>query len=198
MKRIGIFGGTFDPPHIGHTKIAKAALEQFNLSEVRFMTGGIPPHKRNSDITPPIKRLEMTRLAVAGEQNMVADDFEVLKKTYSYTAETLTELKKLHPEWEVYFIIGEDSLYDLPKWYKPQEVCKNCILLVYPRGDGGDFAKLIEIRKSEFNADIRKITAPCIDVSSTLIRKRIREGEDIGGMVCDEVRTYIEEMGLYK
>ena len=198
MKKVGILGGTFDPIHLAHIELARTALREYNLAEVRFMTGGNPPHKREKQITDARLRHDMVKLALSGEKKLIADDYEVNKADYCYSAVTLGELRKLHPDWEIYFIIGEDSLYDLPKWYKPQEVCKNCILLVYPRGDGGDFAKLIEIRKSEFNADIRKITAPCIDVSSTLIRKRIREGEDIGGMVCDEVRAYIEEMGLYK
>ena len=197
MKRIGIFGGTFDPPHIGHTKIAKAALEQFNLSEVRFMTGGIPPHKRNSDITPPIKRLELTRLAVAGEQNMVADDFEVLKKTYSYTAETLTELKKLHPEWEVYFIIVEDSLRDFHLWYRPEIIVENCILLVYPRGTDSDIAELIEKRRKEFDADIRLIDAPIFNISSTMIRNGIKAGESMDEFMDEAVREYIKRNGLY-
>lgn len=197
MKKVGILGGTFDPIHLAHIELARTALREYNLSEVRFMTGGNPPHKREKQITDARFRHDMVKLALSGEKKLTADDYEVNKTDYCYSAVTLGELGKLHPDWEIYFIIGEDSLRDLPKWYCPLEVCKSCILLVYPRGDGG-LEKLIEKRKSEFGADIRKITAPRIDVSSTLIRKRIRDGEDISGMVCDEVRAYIEEMGLYK
>lgn len=197
MKKVGILGGTFDPIHLAHIELARTALREYNLSEVRFMTGGNPPHKREKQITDARLRHDMVKLALSGEKNLTADDYEVNKTDYCYSAVTLGELGKLHPDWEIYFIIGEDSLRDLPKWYCPLEVCKSCILLVYPRGDG-DLEKLIEKRKSEFSADIRKITAPRIDVSSTLIRKRIRDGKDISGMVCDEVGAYIEEMGLYK
>ena len=197
MKKVGILGGTFDPIHLAHIELARTALREYNLSEVRFMTGGNPPHKREKQITDARLRHDMVKLALSGEKKLTADDYEVNKTDYCYSAVTLGELGKLHPDWEIYFIIGEDSLRDLPKWYCPLEVCKSCILLVYPRGDG-DLEKLIEKRKSEFSADIRKITAPRIDVSSTLIRKRIRDGKDISGMVCDEVGAYIEEMGLYK
>ena len=198
MKKVGILGGTFDPIHLGHIELARTALREYNLSEVRFMTGGNPPHKRDKQITDARLRHDMVKLALLGKAGLAADDYEVNKADYCYSAITLSELRKLHPDWEIYFIIGEDSLRDLPKWYCPQEVCKNCILLVYPRGDGGDLTELIKMRKGEFDADIRKISAPCVDISSTVIRNRIREGEDISCMVCDEVRAYIEEMGLYK
>ena len=112
MKRIGILGGTFDPVHIGHTALAKAALKQYGLDKVLVMTGGNPPHKRDIKKTDANIRHDMVKLALTDEYKIEAFDYEVNKREYTYTAKTLTELKKLHPDWEIYFIIGEDSLYD--------------------------------------------------------------------------------------
>lgn len=196
--KIGILGGTFDPVHIGHIELAKGAMKQYTLDEVRFMTGGNPPHKRDRQITDSVVRHEMTRLALDGEDGLVADDFEVAKTDYTYTAKTLTELRKIHPDWEIYFIIGEDSLQDIPTWYEPQTVVKNCILLVYPRGDRSDTERLARERADELDADIRIIDLPRVDVSSTQIRQRVKENKSIDGLVPDKVGEYIKEKGLYR
>lgn len=196
MRKIGILGGTFDPIHRGHIELARAALREYALDEVRVMTGGMPPHKRGK-ITDAAVRHEMTKLALTGEEKIVPYDYEVSKTDYSYTAKTLTELKGIYPDWEIYFIIGEDSLRDLPKWYEPETVVKNCILLVYPRDNNSDLKKLIDKRKKQLDADIRPITAPRVDVSSTDIRKRVRAGEEIDTLVPEAVAAFIKEKGLY-
>lgn len=196
MKRIGILGGTFDPIHRGHIELACTALCEYKLDKVLVMTGGMPPHKRGK-ITDAFVRHEMVELALVNEEKIIPYDYEVSKTDYSYTAKTLTELKKIHPDWEIYFIIGEDSLYDLPQWYEPETVVKNCILLVYPRDNNSDFEKLIAERKEQFGADIRPITAPIVEVSSTDIRNRVKLGEDITNLVPDAVVAFIKEKGLY-
>lgn len=196
MKRIGILGGTFDPIHLGHIELARAALSEYALCEVRVMTGGMPPHKRGK-ITDAALRHEMTELALTGEEKIIPYDYEVSKTDYSYTAKTLTELKKLHSDWEIYFIIGEDSLRDLPDWYEPETVVKNCILLVYPRDNNSDFEKLIDERKKQFDADIRPINAKILDISSTEIRNRVKNGKSVSGLVSDKVWEFIKEKGLY-
>lgn len=195
--KIGILGGTFDPVHNGHIELAKGAMKQYALDEVRFMTGGNPPHKRDRLITDSAVRHEMTRLALEGENKFAADDFEVAKTDYTYTAKTLTELREIHPDWEIYFIIGEDSLRDILSWYEPQTVVKNCILLVYPRGDRSDTERLAYKRADELGADIRIIDLPRVDISSTQIRQRIKENKSIDGLVPDRVIEYIKEKGLY-
>lgn len=196
MKKTGILGGTFDPIHLGHIELARTALHEYNLDNVLVMTGGMPPHKRGK-ITDADLRHEMTKLALLDEDKIVPFDYEVAKTDYSYTAKTLTELKELHPDWEIYFIIGEDSLFDLPKWYEPETVVKNCILLVYPRDNNSDFKKLIAERKKQFDADIRPITAQLVNISSTDIRNRIKAGKTVNGLVPEAVASFIKEKGLY-
>ena len=196
MKKVGILGGTFDPIHLGHIELARCALNQYELDTVLVMTGGMPPHKRGV-ITDAALRHEMVKLALSGEEEIVPYDYEVSKTEYSYTAKTLTELKKLHPEWEIYFIIGEDSLQDLTKWYEPQTVTDNCILLVYPRDNDSDLNNLIAERKKQFGADIRPINAKILEISSTEIRRHIKNGESVSGLVDDKVLKFIEEKGLY-
>lgn len=197
MKKIGIFGGTFDPPHLGHLAVARAALQQFDLCEIRFMTGGVPPHKQGSEITSPRQRFEMTRLAVENENKLIADNYEINKKTYSYTAETLIELKGKNKNWEIYFIIGEDSLLNFNSWYMPEVIAENCILAVYPRGRNSNLKELIDIRKTEFNADIRLIEAETVEISSTMIRKGIKSGECMSDFLPKRVAEYIKHNGLY-
>lgn len=196
--KIGILGGTFDPVHCAHLITARAALEQYGLDKVFIMTGGMPPHKENSDITDAKIRHEMVKLALEGDNELIPFDYELNKKTYSYTAETLTDLKYEHPDWEIYFIIGEDSLRDIIKWYHPETVLKNCVLLVYPRAGKTEIESLIDIRRKAFNADIRKVDAPLIGISSTEIRNRAANGKSIRYMVPDSVCEYIEKNGLYR
>lgn len=196
-RRIGIFGGTFDPVHCGHMIVARIAMEQYSLDEVRFMTGGMPPHKKKSGVTPAKMRHAMVAAAVKGEPGFIADDFEVDKETYSYTAETLIELKRIYPDDEIYFIIGEDSLNDILKWYRPDIIVKNCILLIYPRFGTESLDALIEERKNALGGDMRKIDAPLFGVSSTSVRKRVSEKKPIRYFVPDSVIKYIGENGLY-
>ena len=196
-RRIGILGGTFDPIHCGHMIIARSAMEQYKLDEVRFMTGGNPPHKKGSDITPAEVRHGMVKSAVEDEPGFIADDYEVNKETYSYTAETLTALRKKYGDAQLYFIIGEDSLMDLPDWYEPEVILDNCILLVYPRDDTSDTDGLINERRLMLGGDIRKIDAPLFGVSSTEIRERAETGLSIKYLVPERVIKYINEKKLY-
>lgn len=196
--KIGILGGTFDPVHIAHLITARAALEQHGLDKVYLMTGGMPPHKTFSELTEAKARHRMVELALLGETQLVPFDYEVNKNEYSYTSETLLSLREKHPDWEIYFIIGEDSLRDIIKWHEPETICRNCVLLVYPRGEKNNIDDLIDIRRKAFCADIRKVDAALIGISSTEIRKRVAEGKSIRYMVPDAVCEYIKENGLYK
>ncbi len=187
MKKIGIMGGTFDPIHNGHIKIAKAAQKEYHLDTVIFLTSGNPPHKKDRKILDAKIRHIMVKRAISGIDGFCASDWEVNRKEYSYTLNTLQHFKEIYPDSELYFIIGGDSLRNFDKWYKPQEILKLCSLLVYDRTDGiidSDLAKAICGEK--------------IDISSTEIRRIVESGGDISSLVPDEVCKFIERNNLYK
>ncbi len=192
--KIGIMGGTFDPIHNAHIIIARYAKEQYELDEVMFMTGGNPPHK--SGITDKLVRNKMTELGVDGEFKI--NTYEIDKEDYSYSLHTLEHFKETNPDDEIYFIIGEDSLRDISKWYKPQEILKLCTLLVFPRTSFENLNEVIKETKLTLDGDILPINAPIIGLSSTMIRERIRKGKSIKYMVPDNVASYIHQNRLYK
>lgn len=193
--KIGIMGGTFNPPHNAHLLIAEFAREEYGLDRVIFITGGNPPHK--SSETDAIHRFNMTRIAIEGNEHFTDDDFEIKRDTKSYTVHTLAYLKDKYPSCELFFIIGEDSLNDLPKWYKPDEILKLANLLVFARTSGEVLCGAIKLMREKYSANIFPIDSPIIGISSTDIRNRIQTGKTVQYMLPDKVIKYIEENGLY-
>lgn len=198
MKKYGIMGGTFNPIHNAHMEIAHRAAEQYGLDRVIFMTGGNPPHKRDMDIPDAQVRYEMVKTAVSDEDGFFADDYEINLKEYSYSVNTLKHLCKTYPNDELYFIIGGDSARDFSKWYKPEEIAKLCVLLVYPREDISKTAEYVKAIINEYGGDVRIIDAPVTDISSTEIRERIRCGKPVCDMIPRGVWEYINENGVYE
>lgn len=192
--KIGIMGGTFDPIHNAHIITARFAAEQYNIDRMLFMTGGNPPHK--SGVTDKLIRNEMTKLGVDGEFEV--NTYEIDKSDYSYTLHTLMHFKETNPNDEIYFIIGEDSLRDIGKWYKPQEILRLCILLVFPRTSYENLQALITDTKDTLDGEILPVNSPIMELSSTMIRKRIKEGKSVRHMLPDRVLEYIEQNQLYK
>ncbi len=193
--RTGIMGGTFNPVHNAHLLIAQKAQAQYGLDRIVFITSGNPPHKKA--MTDARHRFNMTRLAISDNSSFVDDDFEVKRAEKSYTLYTLEYLKKKYPEDELFFIIGEDSLEDLPKWYKPEKILVLASLLVFPRKSEKSLLNTLDEIKTYFSGEIFPIDAPVTDISSTEIRKRILNGENVREMLPDKVLEYIEENGLY-
>lgn len=198
MKKYGIMGGTFNPIHNVHIKIARRAMEQYGLDEVIFMTSGNPPHKRTQNLPDAHIRHEMVRRAVSGEKGFRADDYEVNLSEYSYSSNTLKHLHELYRGDELYFIIGGDSARDFSTWHKPEEIVKLCTLLVYPRENAEKTEEYKNRILSEYGGDVRIIDAPVTDISSTVIRERIQEGKSVRGMIPDSVWEYINENGIYE
>lgn len=197
MIRTGIMGGTFDPIHNGHLLLARFAMEQYNLDEIWFMTSGNPPHKRN-ERTPAQIRHEMVCTAIRNDAGFIPCDFEVKRKELSYSVNTMECFTKEYKDREFYFIIGQDSLNDLPKWYEPKRLLELTKILVYPRNNGiGLDEKIKEITKN-YGGEIHKINAPLIGISSTDIRSRVKNGLSVRHMVTDSVCEYIEKGGLYR
>lgn len=199
MKKKGIMGGTFDPLHIAHLIIAERAYEDFGLDSVILMPAGIPPHKPGRTGASDKDRLEMARIAADGNPHLECSDYEMLKAGKSYTYETLEHFKVTEPDTELYFILGGDSLRDLHKWMKPERICQSAVILAAIRDnvDPSDFDELIRERNLTYNADIRLLRTPNIDISATDIRNRVKEGRSIRYLVTSEIEEYIKEHGLY-
>ncbi len=192
---IGIMGGTFNPIHNAHLLIAEMAREQYGLEKVIFMTGGNPPHKTAQ--TDALHRFNMTRLAIEDNEYFTDDDYEVKKDGKSYTVETLLYLKEKYPGDKLFFIIGEDSLDDIGKWYEPRKILEMAAILVFPRITRGTLKEKIGMARRVFDGEILPIDAPVIGISSTDIRNRIGDTKTVKYMLPREVIDYIKEHNLY-
>ena len=180
MKKIGILGGTFNPIHNTHVEIARAALANYNLSEVWVMPAKIPPNKLGVEIVDDSHRYKMVKLALEGEKNIFPSDFELLRDDISYTSDTLILLKEKYPDSELYLIIGGDSVLYLEDWHEPQTIFDNAIILYASRiGSEADKCKehIENVLKKDFeNVRLVEINFTVNSVSSTEIRKNISKG----------------------
>lgn len=191
--KIGILGGTFNPIHNAHLELAKAAYEQYSLDKVLIMVSPNPPHKAGQNIVDVTHRNNMVKLAISPYDFLEFSDFEQKREGFIYTAETLTLLKKEFPMNDYYFIVGGDSLENIDRWYHPEIVLANCVLLASGRDELFDTALEERIAKvnEKYNADVRMIKLKKFDVSSTDIRAGDFDG------VPEAVFKYIKENSLY-
>ena len=200
-QRIAVFGGTFDPVHLGHLIVAEQCREQAGLDQVWFVPAARPPHKRERALTPFGQRVEMLALAVAGHSAFVVSEIEKDRPGPSYTADTLTEIAAQHSELELSFVLGSDSLPDLPLWHEPLRILELARLLVVAR-PGWPMRPLEQIM-AELNPDRRELRSqivqvPLIDLSSRELRRRVAEGRSIRYLVPRAVEIYIREKQLYR
>jgi nicotinate-nucleotide adenylyltransferase len=189
--KLGIMGGTFDPPHIGHLIIAETARQQLNLDKVLFMPAGDPWRKSQRGVTPARHRLAMTRLAIEDNVCFELDGREVRREGPTYTADTLKELRAELPDAELFFITGEDVLADLPDWHEPGVVVELVRFAVAPRLGSRPPAALVPPDR------IVRLEMPYIGISSTRLRHMAEEGLGLRYLVPDAVERYIRENGLY-
>lgn len=197
--RVGIYGGTFDPVHFGHLLLAEQCREQCALDEVWFLPAGSPPHKQTQPITAGVPRAEMLEIAVAGHAQFKVDRRELKRAGASYTVDTLTELAAEDPDRELFFLMGADSLADLPTWRDPQGIARLAWLVVVNRG-GTPLPDLDVIRRTLGTgvADrIRLITMPGVDFSAHDLRGRVAEAKSIRYMTPRGVESYIAQHRLY-
>lgn len=196
-KRIGIMGGTFNPIHIGHLILAQKAYEEYNLDKVVFITSADPPHKSGNIVSADV-RARMVNLAIEDNQAFIHSDIEINREGYSYTYLTLLELKKMYTDTELYFILGADSLFYLEKWKEPEIIMKNAVILAANRNTVNEelYQKINDLKK-DYNADIRIIDMPNIDVSSSNIRKQINDGKSVKYYIPDKALEFIKENKLY-
>jgi len=199
--KIGIMGGTFDPIHNGHLMLGEYAYKQFGLDLIWFMPNGNPPHKSNESIESQTKnRVEMVKRAISGTEYFSLQPYEVENKEVHYSYKTMDYFKKSYPEHEFYFIIGADSLFSIEKWVHPEILLKKCVILAAYRDEKGTEEMLAQIAylNQKYHADIRLLNTPNVDISSSEIREKLKEGQSIQGSVPDKVYAYIEENQLYK
>ncbi|WP_339727216.1 nicotinate-nucleotide adenylyltransferase [uncultured Gimesia sp.] len=197
--RIGIFGGTFDPVHNAHLLLAEQCREQSNLDEVWFIPAGSPPHKESTGITSGKPRREMLDFGIAGHPAFVIKDLELHREGPSYTVETLRQLKETHPDDEFFLIVGADSVRDLHTWREPAAILELATLTGVNRPNISlpDLTELAQKFGEEVIAKILWVTMPGIDISSTDIRKRIREKKSVRYMTPRAVEVYIHNNRLY-
>lgn len=187
MRKVGIMGGTFNPPHIGHLIMANEVLQALDLDEVRFMPNAVPPHKQQSYDATSQQRLSMTALAIEGHQKFKLESYEIEKGGTSYSFETMRALKEQEPMSDFYFIIGGDMIDSLHTWYRIDELCQVVHFVGVDRP--GTMGKSV--------LPILHVAAPMVDLSSTFLRNRLKSGQSIRYLIPESVEQYIREEGLY-
>lgn len=198
MKKIGIIGGTFNPIHLAHTYIAYEAKKQLNLDEVIFIPAGNPPHKKNEGVLSANLRYKMVKMAISNFEDFQISDYEIKKQGYSYTYETLRDFKS--KDNELYFITGADCLLNIEEWKNPEGIFNLSTFVVFNRG-GYDNEKLINQKdkiEKKYNTTIKFLDIINLEISSSMIRKRIKENKRVDFFLCKEVLDYIKEYKLYK
>ena len=191
--RIGVFGGSFDPPHVGHLLLASDARDALSLDRLIFVPTFTQPWKATAPaIASANDRLEMVRLAVADDANYLVDDAEINRKGLSYTVDTLEHLARRYVGAELFFLLGQDALAGFKQWREPQRILELATLALMMRSGAGDVA---EWRKAE---RLAMVSTRRVDVSSTEIRERLRAGKSIKGFVPESVERFIDARGLYR
>jgi nicotinate-nucleotide adenylyltransferase len=190
---IGLFGGSFNPPHVAHLIVAEIARDQFGADEVWWIPNATPPHKSHDELAAVEHRLAMTRRATADNPAFRVCDIEVRRSGVSYTVETVRALQEQHPDTDFGLLLGSDSLDHFAEWHHPDEIADRVPLVVYKRPGVID-----EVAEPRFANHVRFVSAPVMEVSGTEIRSRCRTGRSIRYLVPDAVRNYIEENGLYR
>ena len=197
-RRLGIYGGTFDPPHIGHLIIASEIRQALGLDAVLFVPAGVPPHKDPAAVTPAADRLAMLQLAVAGNPTFAIDTIELDRAGPSFTADTLAAVHGRELGAQLWFIMGADSLNDLHTWRNPERIVSLARLAVAVRS--GHRVELNQVlgRTPTARDRIDVIDTPLIEIASRELRERIAAGRTLDYLVPNAVVRYITERSLYE
>ena len=200
--RIGVFGGTFDPVHLGHLILAEQCREQARLDQVWFVPAASPPHKLGKAITPFAQRVEMLALAIAGQPAFLINELEKDRPGPNYTVHTLEEIRRRHPDAELFLPLGSDALVELHTWREPVRILELASLLVTHR-PGWEPISAEQLRASlqlppEAPVRLELIEAPLIDISSSNLRRRAAAGRSIRYLVPRAVEAYIHDRRLYR
>lgn len=198
-SKVGIMGGTFDPPHIGHLISAEYTAAELELDCVMFIPTGFKAYKSAENAASAADRYAMTAAATASNERFDISDIEVKNTSINYTSDTLEKMHGIYPGTHFYFIVGADSLDYMDEWHEPEKLFRLCTVAAVGR-PGFDTARISaksELLKRRFDADIIYIDMPQIDISSTEIKNRVRAGKSIKYMVPECVEEYIQIKRLY-
>ena len=195
-RRIGVFGGAFDPPHVAHVALVKAALAELQLDQLRVVPTGGAWHKARA-LTPAPQRLAMAQLAFSELPRVVVDACEIERGGPSYTIDTLREFKALWPAAELFLILGEDQVRALPKWRAGQEIARLAIICVAAREDATGATSKLGINNG-LESRFRHLSMPALSVSASDIRHRIATHAGVADLVFEPVARYIALHHLYQ
>jgi nicotinate-nucleotide adenylyltransferase len=197
LRSLGILGGTFNPPHIGHLALARHARSELDLQRVVLMPAGAPPHKPIAQDPGPERRLAMCRLLVDGLTGVCVSALELERDGPSYTVDTLRAVHEIHSQAELTFIVGADIASSVPAWHEAPELLRLAELAVAAR-PGSDRRGVLDALAPLGNSPrVRFLDAPLLDVSSSAVRERAGAGESIEQLVGAGIADYIAEHGLY-
>ena len=195
--KIGLFGGTFDPIHIGHLIIMENVINAMNLDKIYILPNSNPPHKLQNKKTDIKIRLKMVREAIKDNHKIEINDYDYRNNSIHYTYQTIDFFKKTYPDDEFYFIIGEDSFLDIKKWKNYEQILKEN-LIVFKRYSEINSSLLSEINEiKKYNKNIYLIDNIALDISSTLIRSLVKDKKSIKYLVNDKVIEIINRENLY-
>lgn len=189
VMNVGVFGGTFDPPHLGHLMVANELVYQLELDRLLIIPASIPPHKRDRDVTPGAIRLEMVNAVFGGEPGWEVSEMELDRAGSSYTVDTLRALKDERPDAELLLALGADQVAELDTWREPDEVLRLAALVGFARS--GQEVPPVRGRP------VRRVDVPHLEISSTEIRRRVAAREPFRYMVPPAVAAIIDREGLY-
>jgi nicotinate-nucleotide adenylyltransferase len=196
--RIGILGGTFNPPHLGHLVAAQEAHRELDLDQVLFIPAGMPPHKPVEDEPGARHRLELCRLAVGDDDRFGVSDLELQRDGPSYTVDTLHVLRTHAPTDDLFLILGGDIAAGLPRWHEPERVLELATVAIAKRRGTSRSTVDEALAQLKGGERARFFQMPRIGISSTMVRRRVRAGQPIRYFVPDGVMHYIETHGLYR
>ncbi len=199
-RRVGIFGGTFSPPHIGHIAAARAFIDKMHLDYLYVIPTATPPHKEMEVAVSAADRLRMCELAFSGMDGVIVSDIEIRRGGRSYTVDTLREFSA--PDVRLFLLCGTDMILTLDSWYQAEEIFKLCYPVYIRRENDPIIEKKLLLKlaeyKEKYSAIVRRLPSPAVEISSTAVRRAIAYGGDASGVLTDEVSAYIAERGLYR
>lgn len=198
--RIGIFGGTFDPPHLGHRKYALEAIDKLSLDRLIVIPTYAAPHKYNSSTADSSDRLAMTEMLFDGDERVTVSDIEIKRQGKSYTVDTVTQLDEEYPDDELVFLMGSDMLLSFHRWREPEEIIKHVRICAVSRNGSTEKAELERYVARYFPSDTERFII-CdfepVELSSTDVRTAVKNSQSLKGMVLPQTEDYIIKKGLY-